>query len=899
MDGFDPDPTGTPFDQKSDWSTTVYHYIKCGDSWVLHGGFSRSKNRWHGLARPTGSDFQSYDSLDQVIDLYVEAVVTENENSVAHPQIDLEFRPGYFTNAGTWVAGLVNGQTYNGADDWDQYAEHTIDISFFDWDRTNVVVMLANTPQVVSAWGFSYSGGDAKTNDKQDELFRNGLGFRTTLYDPGGVQPDVINVTAVVSLLRVRYFNAVVNSLSKSHAGTAGGEEVVLTGINFDPSDADLEEHANGAPGVWNAEVARIYFEKVPGVPDYTLLPGAGADKFVINSDGQITMTLPAMVAGNYFVRLRKINVAGGVGTVDSYVGDFTANEDGLVKAGTRLAFAIGDAFVPPTETQPLILTDWRWKNKAGDIALRSYSPIDAPSPLVFYDGRLISISSLKRGVDDNTGAFSISDMTATIANHDKEISKLLADYFLKNQIVDIYQHFGSEPYADKTSIHKVIVEDYSLEGTSFPVTLKDITRKYFSVKVPRFRCTEEEFTNIHDSAKGRAMQEILGLCSVTGVTAPGAVEAWYIDTVNFKYLAARGSLFAVDEVYSDGELRAEGVDYDIVYADGGRTYIDFVNDQEDNKVTFNCKGYEYDTLYDWNSGNGYVQNPIYIQLFLLAFIAEIPWELLDLASFDTLAALFVTNGWDESGHFILQDETDLDEALKGLLYTCGNFGFIAIDGRFKVVKKSIDDYESTSVRIFDQIDLMRPAKRTYGFQSAVNYIQAIYDFYPAPNQFYGSLEDKRESSIDDLEAEIEPGSRAEFPWTNSLSLIQDRLTEILLKRGYGDNRITFSVSIKWFKRLDLMMNFKFQDLWGLSTTGGGEEGRIYYIISLNYNWTAATIDVEAVDLQWLLRQFFIIGDSSVLPENWSLYSEIQRIFGAVCDSDTGEFDDGEPGKMV
>ena len=180
MDGFDPVPTGTPFTNKSDWSTDVYNYIKCGDSWVLHGGFSRPKNRWHGLTRPTGSNFQSYDSLDQVIDMYIEAIVTEDENSVAHPQTTLDFYPGYVTDPGAWVAGLVNGQTYNGADDWSNYSNHNIFISSSYFDYSSVLVTLANTPQLISAWGLSYrTGVGSVTNEKQDSLFRNGMGFQT------------------------------------------------------------------------------------------------------------------------------------------------------------------------------------------------------------------------------------------------------------------------------------------------------------------------------------------------------------------------------------------------------------------------------------------------------------------------------------------------------------------------------------------------------------------------------------------------------------------------------------------------------------------------------------------------------------------------------------------------
>ena len=102
------------------------------------------------------------------------------------------------------------------------------------------------------------------------------------------------------------------------------------------------------------------------------------------------------------------------------------------------------------------------------------------------------------------------------------------------------------------------------------------------------------------------------------------------------------------------------------------------------------------------------------------------------------------------------------------------------------------------------------------------------------------------------FETEIEATSPVSFPWTNSVTLAQDRLTTMLLRRGYGDYRIKFSVSMKWFKDLDILDNFRFQSLFGLSVTGAGEAGRYYYVISINYNWTRGVIDIEAVDLEWL-----------------------------------------------
>ena len=57
------------------------------------------------------------------------------------------------------------------------------------------------------------------------------------------------------------------------------------------------------------------------------------------------------------------------------------------------------------------------------------------------------------------------------------------------------------------------------------------------------------EFTNIHESAVGRPFPVVLGLNSLVGDT-PGAVEALYVNTATFEYLAAGGSVNDVLNVY-------------------------------------------------------------------------------------------------------------------------------------------------------------------------------------------------------------------------------------------------------------------------------------------------------------------------------------------------------------
>lgn len=511
-----------------------------------------------------------------------------------------------------------------------------------------------------------------------------------------------------------------------------------------------------------------------------------------------------------------------------------------------------------------------------------------------FYDGLIKSCSSLSRSIDDRTGLYNVSDMTVELANDQMEFSRLLSTHFLKNQGVSLWLGWGEHPEAWKTNIIKAIIDDYTLKGKSFNVILKDYTQKYFKIKVPRYLCTADEYPNIHESAVGKAMPEALGLNAFTGGEAPGAMEALYIDTTAYKYLATRGSLHSITAVYSDGDT-VNPANYAITYEDGGRTYITFSNDQEDSKITYDSTGYMYDP---WNSTNGYVQNPAYILAFFLAFIAEMPIALLDLEAVDDLADIYDALGASTAGRFILQDEQDIEAVLEGLLFTYGAKFFPTSDGRFKIARKDITNYQ-TDFYIFDQIDLYDFAQRQYNLREAVNLIKAQYDFYPTANYWVSTYETSSQKSIADYEAEIEPSSPWGFEWTDSEAFVIIRAREELIKVAYGDYETSFAVSMCFVDQLEIFDNFRLQDPFGLSPTGAGEVGRYYYITSLTFDFNGQSIGITAIDLQWLLRQYMIVGKCDEIAGSWMDATEYMRMYAYVGRCTEGTFPDGEPNKKV
>ena len=894
--GIDSIPAGVTFDQQANWNDEPITRQLIGDGKAADG----TRYTWQALFRPADPSYTSQTSMDKPCAAEFEMVIAGPEiNTIATANFYLNH--GWYTSPASpliWSSILATGQTYDGETAWATFPHR---LSAGATIKFSAQIITANLPIVQSAWAPAWNN---TTNALQlpkyiDEWFRNGWFFRASNYGAGDPSGWAVNkyfkVDININNITVKYFNPVVNSISRAHMTTAGGIQIILTGLGFNNSDADIEEGGDANPNPWNDLVDLIKFEGLQGQGTTTLTRALG--HFTVDSNTQITIpAMPAMAAGTYHVQLEKDAhaIEAACGDPTAYAGDWSTGTDGQVIPSIRMIFLVADEYHPrPDGDTPMLLTKWTF-TKGDDSVFKWYSFIDTTTTDVFFSGKILSCSGIRRAVDDMTGLPQFSEATIVLSNADKEFSKLLAQYIAKNNIVEIYTAFKSQPAAFRVLTHRMIIEDHSRPGAVIEFRLREIAAKYFSVSIPRYFVTEEDYPDADESALTQPMPEVLGLCSLTTGDDPGAVEALYTDITTFEYLAARGSMKAIDQVYGDGLLIDPG-EYAIVYKDGGRTFIRFTADQEGKRITFNGKGYIYGP---WNSANNYVQSPAYIAAFALCFLANIPVNYLDLASFDEVHDLLAAAGFGEAGHYAIQGTQDLSSILQELLFTAGAKLYPDSRGILKLGIKNIADFESPLI-LREQIDLIGEGDRRDNLQDAFNSVNAQYGYYPAPGKFTGTLARERADSIADYGATIQRSSPLEFKWTIDADLVEARTQEELYRYGYGNFRLSFQVTFDFFDDLEIFTNFRYQDPWGLSITGNGESGRYYYVESLEYNYAENRIQVEAVDLQWLLRAYFILGDEEDHAAAWADAVEASRMYGYLCDEVTGKLPGGDPGKIL
>jgi len=138
-----------------------------------------------------------------------------------------------------------------------------------------------------------------------------------------------------------------------------------------------------------------------------------------------------------------------------------------------------------------------------------------------------------------------------------------------------------------------------------------------------------------------------------------------------------------------------------------------------------------------------------------------------------------------------------------------------------------------------------------------------------------------------------------EFPWTTSKSIAGMRAWEEIIKRERGDKKVEFIVPMSWVVKLDVFSDFQLQDPFAISIDGTGERAHLYFVESIQYDFGKGQLKITAVDLGWLQRVQFLLGDEDTDPDNWEDASPEDKTKAYLPDEDTERIKDGERGKRV
>jgi hypothetical protein len=748
-----------------------------------------------------------------------------------------------------WVENKVSGRYYNGYSEWGQFdssGNHPYSTTL--GQDTQLSDNPSDYPQYF-VWDFWYdAAGDNFLAKYQGHFEKKGVHFYYINWRGW--------FWVTVEKIEIWYWEAKIDSLSSYWATPNEQKSITASGVGFKGYDA----------GRGDNKVKYIKFIGQQGQGTYTLTEGID---FTVTQENSLTFTTPALSEGSYKIQFIKELTPDGTTQVTAtsevpqlfYVGNLVQKE--------KVYF--GGCFEA--------------KKKDGTISKTCYAPIDSRTPNQFYSGKILNISSLNRSIEDESSLIQVSDINVSLSNADKEFSKLLASYYLRNQNIELLLLYRSLPWHFK--VFKGIIDDYDFRSDTINLKAKDFTQKYFSASVVEF-CLESEFPNIDENEIGAVKPIIYGNLSRTN----GAIRAILVDTTQNKYLISRTPLYSFD-VYVDGTLKQLTTDYEIEIDAKGQTFIKFNSSQQDKDVTINAKGIVHS---EYNSSNGYIQNPAYIVLHFLRFFTKIPDELIDFSSFDSVAQIFENRGFDTVGAGAIVEEKSAEEILQEMLTTFGFHIFFDKNGILKAEIKDISTFSQTETMLWTQIDAIEMPNYDWRVD-IVNKIIGYwkYNFYEKGFEKKKIIEDTL--SQDDIDKIVE--KELKLFWTDDDSFAEYRITEELQKRRYGVKRIILTLPIYKLGDFDILTNFKLQDPFAPEPQGQGWKQRYFYIESIEADFQNLQLRIIARDLSYILRQYIIFGSENSLPSSWAQASEEERIYFYFCDENTGKFSDGEPGKRM
>ena len=135
--------------------------------------------------------------------------------------------------------------------------------------------------------------------------------------------------------------------------------------------------------------------------------------------------------------------------------------------------------------------------------------------------------------------------------------------------------------------------------------------------------------------------------------------------------------------------------------------------------------------------------------------------------------------------------------------------------------------------------------------------------------------------------------------WTRSVTWVKSLMKSELLKRGEGYRTAEIVLPLWWMEKLDVHQSFKFQDPFGLSADGSGEVARYYYAEDIQYDVRGKKLRIKAVDLQYILRQYLVLGSETLIASNYNAASDTDKMFAYLCDEFSEKFQNGDPGKIL
>lgn len=525
------------------------------------------------------------------------------------------------------------------------------------------------------------------------------------------------------------------------------------------------------------------------------------------------------------------------------------------------------------------------------------------------YKGKVLSVPEIRNSIGDIQRTYEHNKFSIILDDSDYEFrgledSETVGFVGLR---VRIRLGFLSDAWATVRTLFDGKIYDYRrLDGLRYEFDIEELTHKNLYNMYPDYTITRAEYPNAHDTALGLAIPIIFGTISALGLTNDGAfghpslanstgmpficttqdAEEHLVGTSYAAMPSYQG--IAIGNVYKNGILQTFAVDYNTNYRtiDGKRHYYiawiagarpvvtDFISC--DVSVSIQSPITDF-TKFLW-SHCGYVSPDDFNATYYLAALAVERlrgWTLIGIPG-----AIWEQKTLHEHMNDF-RNEFDLD------IFWDAN-GLICY-------KYQTATYSSTAQHYKDYLDMIGGEyESNHHGESIINWIKWGYAYNYARNYYYSFAFDEDAASQTKYGATFK--KYGGFQMVRSATVAADLLARKLLR--FKDPLIFESCRLPLKSYADVLAD----PIKITNYQGGGSAGHVnkhFQLRETNYDLARFTNRVLLEDTSNYTGRACILGDGTTLAASWAVADSDDRQYCYLCDSGTGQFADGEPGKML
>lgn len=514
------------------------------------------------------------------------------------------------------------------------------------------------------------------------------------------------------------------------------------------------------------------------------------------------------------------------------------------------------------------------------------------------YKGNILSLPQISTSVGDIVRTYERGKITLLFNDSDYEFRTLedTETVSFKKRVVVIQVAFADDAYATPITLFTGYIYDWQrTDNLQYEFDVEDrsvnLENEYPDKLVER-----GDYANAHASAIGKVVPIPYGVISALGASGDGAfghpsltneTGLPFIDTTvdAEKHLVGRQVVaITVDRVYRNGVLQATPADYtiDSHIVDGRRhTRINWAAAERPTEDDFISCDITYGTRAPVEAMRHFLEN----------FCGYVGGNF-NAANYATARAMEDSRGYGFAGALWEQsplrthldrwrDEYELDIYWNKAGEVCWNY----MTGIFT---SPLNHYT-------DLLDILDKFDSNPQVHKLMNYLGYGYDYHYSKTYF------RDFDHYENADSQTEHGGTFKgkiktFYWIRDSSVAHDIAARKVIR---FKDPITFDYypfPLKTFSD-NLTDIIEISHFEGLGASG--YDRRRFQIRETGYNLDLFINEMLLEDISSFIGRACILGDINVLPADWDNAVRAQRDYCYLCDIGTGEFTNGDPGKML